>query len=211
MQQAERWATEGKTTVFVATNDSVVGLIALADAIRPESYDACDQLKALGIRLAIITGDNQHVANAVGKALKIEMVFAQKLPDQKADEVMRLRQEGYCVAMIGDGINDAPALAAADVGMAIGAGTDIAIETADIVLIKNDPRSVIDVIKLSRVMRKKMIQNLVWATAYNIIALPMAAGAFYQYGLTMSPAVGAAAMSLSTIIVAINARLIVYK
>lgn len=199
---------QGKTAVFIAIAKKIEGIIALADTIRQESFAACNQLKAMGIQVAMITGDNKLNAHVVAKKLGIETVLAEVLPAQKASEIQKLQNKGIQVAMVGDGINDAPALATANVGIAIGAGTDIAIETADIILIQNDPQKVVDSIKLSRITRKKMIQNLLWATGYNVIAIPLAAGVFYSYGLTITPAVGAFLMSISTIIVAINSRFI---
>lgn len=208
---AQELMQQGKTAVFVATDESIEGIIAAADVIRPESHQACINLKERGILIAMITGDNKFNAQVVGNKLDIDKVLAEVLPQEKASEIKKLQQEGYNVAMVGDGINDAPALAQANLGVAIGAGTDVAIETADIVLVGNDPRKVVDIINLSALTRRKMIQNLLWATGYNIIALPLAAGMFYRFGVTISPAIGAIFMSVSTVIVAINSRLISYK
>lgn len=200
--------SEDKTIVFVATKDKVRGLIVLSDSVRSESKETCKSLKDLGYKVAMITGDNKSAADVIAKELGIDVVLANVLPDKKAEEIKKLQGEGNKVAMVGDGINDAPALAQADVGIAIGAGTDIAIETADIILVKNDTRNVVDIIKLSRLTRKKMVQNLVWATGYNVIAIPLAAGVIP--GLVLSPAIGAVVMSLSTVVVAINSKLIKY-
>jgi Cu2+-exporting ATPase len=199
---------EGKTVVFVAYAGRCLGLIAASDTIRPSSFVASRELKKLGIMRAIITGDNERSAESVAKQLDIGMVYAQVLPQEKAAKIQQLRMQGYKVAMVGDGINDAPALAAADVGIAIGAGTDVARETADIILVHNDPTHVVELMRLSRLFRKKITQNVFLAVSYNIVALPVAAGLFEPLGITLSPALGAIAMSLSTIIVAINARLL---
>ena len=165
----------------------------------------------MGMRVAMITGDNQAVASRVARELGVQTYFSQVLPDKKADKIRELQAEGMKVAMVGDGVNDAPALAQADVGIAIGAGTDVAVETADVVLVDNDPRSVLDVLSLSRIARRKMLQNIAWASGYNIVALPLAAGILYRHGVVLSPAIGAIVMSVSTVIVAINARLISYR
>lgn len=204
-------AAQGKTIVFVVSGGRVQGIIGLADIIREESREAIKRLKEMGLEIAMITGDNQVTAHYVAKELGLDVFFAEVLPDKKSEKIKELQGQGKSVAMVGDGINDAPALAQADVGIAIGAGTDVAVETADVILVENDPRDVIDIISLSRVTRKKMLQNLGWATGYNIIAIPLAAGIFYNYGLILPPAVGAIIMSLSTVIVAINARMIFYK
>jgi Cu2+-exporting ATPase len=203
--------SQGKTIAIVISKDKVQGIIGLADIIRNESRETVKKLKNLGFEIAMITGDNITTAKYVAEELGIDVYFAEVLPDKKSGKIKELQKQGKRVAMVGDGINDAPALAQADVGIAIGSGTDIAIETADIVLVKNNPHNVVDVIALSKIMQKKMIQNLVWATGYNIIAIPLAAGVLYNYGIVLHPAVGAVVMSLSTIIVAVNARLISYK
>lgn len=199
---------QGKTAIFIAVDGKIQGILALSDTIRKESLQACRALQAMGIKIVMITGDNALNANAVAKKLGIEKILAEILPADKAREIQKLQNMGEKVAMVGDGINDAPALAAATLGVAIGAGTDIAIESADIVLVQNDPRKVTYAIDLSRTTRKKMVQNLLWATGYNVIAIPLAAGVFHTYGLTITPAVGAFLMSISTIIVAINSQLI---
>jgi Cu2+-exporting ATPase len=186
----------------------VTGAIAIEDEIRPESREAVDLLHALGIRVAMITGDSQAVADSVAQRLGIDEVAAQVLPADKAAAVKRFQEGGRTVAMVGDGVNDAPALATADVGIAIGAGTDVAVESAGIVLVRNDPRDVVAAIELSRATYTKMIQNLVWATGYNLVAIPVAAGVLVPWGIDLPMAVGAIAMSASTIIVAANAQLL---
>jgi Cu2+-exporting ATPase len=182
--------------------------MALEDEIRPEARQAVAELRDLGVDVALITGDAREVAEAVGRDLGITNVFAEVLPEDKDQAVTELQQRGTTVAMVGDGVNDAPALARADVGLAIGAGTDVAIESAGVVLASSDPRGVASVIRLSRASYRKMIQNLTWAAGYNIIAIPLAAGALAWAGVTLSPAVGAVLMSLSTIVVALNAQLL---
>ena len=193
---------------LLVTGFAVVGALTEADEIRPESRTAIDDLHARGVRVAMITGDARQVADAVAAELGIDEVFAEVLPQDKDGKVAELQGRHQAVAMVGDGVNDAPALARADVGIAIGAGTDVAIESAGVVLASSDPRSVTGVIDLSRASYRKMIQNLVWATAYNLIAIPVAAGVFEFAGITMPPAAAAVAMSLSTIIVAANAQLL---
>ena len=176
--------------------------------MRPEAREAVADLQRLGVEVAMITGDARQVADAVARDLGIDEVFAEVLPEDKDQAVAELQQRGLSVAMVGDGVNDAPALARADVGLAIGAGTDVAIESAGVVLASSDPRSVGGVIRLSRASYRKMIENLAWAAGYNIVAIPLAAGAFAWAGITLSPAVGAILMSLSTIVVALNAQLL---
>jgi Cu2+-exporting ATPase len=199
---------EGKTVVYVVIDDKIAGAIALADIIRKESKGAIEKLKQMGINPIMITGDNSKVAKWVADKLNLAEYFAEVLPEKKADKVKEVQRRGLVTAMVGDGVNDAPALAQADVGIAIGAGTDVAVETADIVLVRNNPEDVVSLIKFARVTYKKMVENLLWATGYNVIAIPLAAGVLYSYGIILSPAVGAVLMSLSTIIVAINARLL---
>jgi Cu2+-exporting ATPase len=182
--------------------------LALTDVVRPQSAEAVRRLKKAGIRVAMLTGDSHAVANAVAKQLGIDEVFAEVLPGQKADVVAGLQEDHTRVAMVGDGVNDAPALARADVGIAIGAGTDVAIESAGIVLASSDPRAVLDMIKLSRATYRKMQQNLFWATGYNVIGIPLAAGVLFGAGILLSPALGALFMSVSTIVVALNAQLL---
>lgn len=207
----EKLAEQGKTVVFVLEGDNLLGYIALSDIVRDTAKEAVGELKSMKIEPIMLTGDNNKAANYVAKQLQIDRVFAEVLPQQKADTIDALRREGRMLAMTGDGINDAPSLAKADLGIAIGAGTDIAIETADVILVKSNPQDIVGIIKLSKAIFRKMTQNLIWATAYNIVALPLAAGVLYNAGIVLNPAVGAVLMSLSTIIVAINARLIKIK
>ncbi len=203
-----QWRDRGGSVLWVVVDDQVVGALTLADEIRPESRDAVEALHQRGATVVLITGDARQVADGVAAELGIDEVFADVLPEDKDAKVAELQNRGLRVAMVGDGVNDAPALARADVGIAIGAGTDVAIESAGVVLASSDPRGVIGVIDLSRATYRKMIQNLVWATAYNLIAIPIAAGVFAFAGLTLPPAAAAVAMSLSTIIVAANAQLL---
>jgi Cu2+-exporting ATPase len=204
----EGWASEGQTVLHVVVDGSVTGVLALEDEIRPESADAVERLHALGLRVAMITGDAQAVADSVARRLGIDEVAAQVLPEDKAAAVRRFQEGGRRVAMVGDGVNDAPALATADVGIAIGAGTDVAVESAGIVLVRSDPRDVVGAITLSRASYRKMIENLVWATGYNVVAIPVAAGILVPWGIDLPMALGAVAMSASTIIVAANAQLL---
>lgn len=205
---AAPWATEGKTVLYVVSDASLLGAFALEDEIRPESKEAVDELHRLGVRVAMITGDSKAVATSVARRIGIDDVAAEVLPGDKAAAIRRFQEGGKRVAMVGDGVNDAPALATADVGIAIGAGTDVAVESAGIVLVRNDPRDVVRAIALSRATYGKMIQNLVWATAYNLVAIPVAGGLFLRWGIELPMSVGAVAMSLSTIIVATNAQLL---
>ena len=205
---ASSWASEGRTVLYVVRNSQAIGALAVEDEIRPESAEAVRALHGLGLRVAMITGDSQAVADSVARRLGIDEVAAQVLPADKASTVKRFQSGGQKVAMVGDGVNDAPALATADVGIAIGAGTDVAVESAGIVLVRSNPRDVVGAIELSRATYKKMVQNLVWATAYNLVAIPVAAGLFLRWGLVLPMSLGAMAMSLSTIIVAINAQLL---
>jgi Cu2+-exporting ATPase len=204
--EIDKLSKQGKTIVYILLDNKLIGIIALADLIREESREAIDKLKSAGIRCMILTGDKREVAEWVAGELGLDDLFAEVLPHEKANAIGKIQEEGFNVAMVGDGVNDAPALAKADVGIAIGAGTDVAIGSADIVLVRNDPRDVVSVIDLARTTYRKMKQNLWWATGYNIIAVPLAAGVLYRFGVVLSPAVGAILMSLSTIIVAINAR-----
>ncbi|BAC13677.1 copper-transporting ATPase [Oceanobacillus iheyensis HTE831] len=196
----------GKTVIFIVKQDSFIGMIALADQVKDSSKEAINRLHELGIHAQMLTGDNEKVAKGVANQIGIDEVIAQVLPHEKADKIQQLQQENKRVAMTGDGINDAPALANADLGVAVGAGTDVAMESADIVLVNSDPKDVVSIIELSRLTYHKMIQNLWWAAGYNIIAIPLAAGILAPWGIVLDPAVGAVLMSLSTIIVAINAR-----
>lgn len=206
-ERIERLEQQGKTVVFLLSENRPVGAIALADIIRKESREAIQKLKAAGIKCVMLTGDNRFVAAWVAEELGLDDFFAEVLPHEKAEAIKRV-QKDYIVAMVGDGVNDAPALVQADVGIAIGAGTDVAVESADIVLVRSDPRDVVYIVGLSRKTYSKMFQNLVWATGYNAFAIPLAAGVLYGYGLLLSPAIGAIFMSASTVIVAINARLL---
>jgi Cu2+-exporting ATPase len=205
---AESAAGRGRSIIYLVVDRQVRAAFAIADAIRPESREAVDRLHALGIEVAIMTGDSQAVAGAVARELGIDTVFAQVLPEGKAARIEELQAQGKRVAMVGDGVNDAPALVTADVGIAIGAGTDVAVEAGDVVLVRSDPRDVARIIGLSRASYRKMVQNLWWAAGYNIVAIPLAAGVLAGYGIVLSPAIGAVLMSLSTVIVAINAQLL---
>ena len=205
---AADWDSQGRTVLHVVVDGTVAGVIGVEDEVRPESKEAVDLLHGLGMRVAMITGDSQAVADAVARRLGIDEVAAQVLPADKADAVKLFQEGGRKVAMVGDGVNDAPALATADVGIAIGAGTDVAVESAGIVLVRNDPRDVVAAIELSRATYAKMIQNLAWATGYNLVAIPIAMGVLVPWGIDLPMAVGAVAMSLSTIIVAANAQLL---
>jgi Cu2+-exporting ATPase len=202
---SREFAGEGSTIIYVIVNNQFYGALALSDIIRPESFEAISNLKEMNIEIAMITGDSVEVAQSVAKKLHIDRWFAEILPAEKMEKVRELQREEKIVAMVGDGINDAPALTQSDIGIAIGAGTNIAIESADIILVKNDPRDIAKIITLSRASYRKMIQNLFWATGYNIIAIPLAAGVLYSFNILLQPAVGAIFMSLSTIIVSINA------
>jgi P-type Cu2+ transporter len=206
--KAASWDQQGRTVLHVVVDGAVAGIVALEDEIRPESREAVSALHALGVRVAMITGDSRAVADSVARRLGIDEVAAQVLPADKADAVKQFQAGGRKVAMVGDGVNDAPALATADVGIAIGAGTDVAVESAGIVLVRSDPRDVVGAIELSRATYAKMIQNLVWATGYNLVAIPVAAGLFVSWGIDLPMAVGAIAMSVSTIVVAANAQLL---
>lgn len=206
-ERIEKLAVQGKTVVFLLEENRSVGAIALADIIRKESREAIERLKSLGIKCMMLTGDNRFVARWVAEELGLDEFFAEVLPHEKAEAIKNV-QKDYIVAMVGDGVNDAPALVQADVGIAIGAGTDVAVESADIVLVRSDPRDVAYIVGLSRKTYSKMFQNLVWAAGYNALAIPLAAGVLYGYGILLSPAVGAILMSASTVIVAINARLL---
>ncbi|QQG45774.1 MAG: heavy metal translocating P-type ATPase [Candidatus Sungiibacteriota bacterium] len=196
---------KGKTIIYVASEKELLGIFALADLIRKESREAIQALKAIGVKIAMITGDSEGVAKWVSQELGIDEYFARVLPHQKSEKVKLLQGKGQKVAMVGDGINDAPALTQADLGIAIGAGTNIAIESAGIILVRNDPRDIVKIIKLSRLTYSKMIQNLFWATGYNVVALPLAAGVLASKGILLQPALAALFMSLSTVIVAVNA------
>lgn len=202
---------EASTLVYVLANNKPIGIIGLSDQIRADSYDAIKQLQELGIKCWMLTGDNKKIAEQVSKKLKLDGYYAEILPHEKQEKIKELQKNGEFVAMTGDGINDAPALAQADVGIAIGSGTDVAAETADIILVNSNPKDVTSLILFGQATYKKMVQNLFWATGYNVIALPLAAGVLISVGVVISPAIGATLMSLSTIIVAINARFLSIK
>ncbi|MFD1130664.1 copper-translocating P-type ATPase [Paenibacillus sp. PDC88] len=208
IKEYNKLSSQGKTVIFAVVDNQYAGLIALADKVRESAKDAVESLKLLGIKSMMLTGDNKKVAKWVGENLQLDEIYAEVLPHQKAHKITEIQNEGYMVAMTGDGVNDAPALAKADLGIAIGAGTDVAIETADIVLVRSDPNDVVSILNLSRKAYNKMIQNLWWASGYNIIAIPLAAGLLYGVGIVLDPAIGAILMSLSTIVVAINAKLL---
>ena len=209
LQQAiERAARRGEAAITMVDNGEAIAVLAVADAVRDESREAIARLRAMGIESIMMTGDARAVADAVGRELGIETVLAEVLPDQKAARVQDVQRQGRRVAMVGDGVNDAPALVTADVGIAIGAGTDVAVEAGDVVLVRSDPRDVPRIVALSRATYRKMVQNLWWAAGYNIVAIPLAAGVLAPWGVVLHPAVGAVLMSLSTIIVAVNAQLL---
>jgi Cu2+-exporting ATPase len=207
-EETEPWRSRGASVLYLVRDGEVAGAFALEDEVRPEAREAVDQLHALGIRVALITGDARQVADAVGAELGIDEVFAEVLPEDKERHVRTLQERAHRVAMVGDGVNDAPALARADVGIAIGAGTDVAIESAGVILASDDPRGVVSVVALSRASYRKMLQNLGWAAGYNVLAIPLAAGVLAPWGVRLPPAVGALLMSVSTIVVALNAQLL---
>ncbi|HEV2951865.1 MAG TPA: heavy metal translocating P-type ATPase, partial [Actinomycetota bacterium] len=207
-EELEKWRQRGASVLLVLRDRKVVGALALEDEIRPESVEASRRLHDLGVRVVMLTGDARQVADAVAEEVGVDEVIAEVLPEDKDAAVTQLKQDGYQVAMVGDGVNDAPALARADVGIAIGAGTDVAIESAGVVLASDDPRGVVSVRRLSEASYRKMVQNLGWALGYNVVAIPLAAGVFAWAGISFPPAVGAVAMSLSTIVVAFNAMLL---
>ncbi len=204
----ERWQERGAAVLYLVRGADVIAAFALEDEIRPEAREAVEDLRRLGLDVAMITGDARQVAQAVAGELGVDEVFAEVLPEDKDQAVTALQRRGHRVAMVGDGVNDAPALARADVGLAIGAGTDVAIESAGVILASSDPRSVAGVVRLSRASYRKMVQNLAWAAGYNVVAIPLAGGVLSWAGITLSPAVGAVLMSLSTIVVALNAQLL---
>jgi Cu2+-exporting ATPase len=206
--EVEKVADEGKTVVYVLVDEEPEGAIALADIIRKESHDALSRLKVMNVQVMMLTGDSEAVARWVAGELGLDDYFSEVLPDQKASRIKEVKERGLTVAMVGDGVNDAPALVEADMGIAIGAGTDVAMEAADIVLVRSDPRDVTAIVELARATYSKMVQNLWWATGYNAIAIPLAAGVLYPIGFLLPPAAGALVMSLSTVIVAVNARLL---
>jgi Cu2+-exporting ATPase len=199
---------QGKTVIYVLIADKLTGAIALADIVRPEAREAIARLKRMGIRCIMLTGDKREVADWVAKEIGLDEVIAEVLPEQKVAKIREVQSRSLITAMTGDGVNDAPALAQANVGIAIGAGTDVAIEAADIILVKSNPRDVATVIGLARATYRKMIQNLIWATGYNVVAIPAAAGVLAHWGIVLGPALGAALMSVSTVICAVNARML---
>jgi Cu2+-exporting ATPase len=207
-EQTQPWQDRGAAILYIIRENQIAGALALEDQIRPESREAIADLHREGVRVVMITGDARNVAEAVAKDLGVDEVFAEVLPEDKESKVAELQNRGSEVAMVGDGVNDAPALARADVGIAIGAGTDVAIESAGVILATSDPRAVASVRKLSSAAYRKMIENLAWAAGYNIIAIPLAAGVLAPIGFTLPPAVGAILMSASTIVVALNAQLL---
>jgi Cu2+-exporting ATPase len=204
----QRATDKGQTVVYLVGEDQVVAALALADVVREESRQAVKRLHAMGIEVAMLTGDSQAVADAVAEELGIDRTFAEVLPEDKDKKVTELQRQGKLVAVVGDGVNDAPALTRAEVGIAIGGGTDVAIESADIILVRSDPLDVVRMIELSRKSYRKMVENLLWATGYNVVALPLAAGVLAPMGILLSPAMGALLMSVSTIVVALNAQLL---
>jgi Cu2+-exporting ATPase len=210
-KRVEELQAQGKTVVFILVDGMLKGALALADIVRPEAKHAIAALKALNIQCMMLTGDNKKTAKWVSDQIGLDEYFAEVLPQDKAAKVKEVQARGVKVAMTGDGVNDAPALAQADVGIAIGAGSDVAVETADIILVRSNPLDVVAIVQLSRATYRKMIQNLVWATGYNVVAIPLAAGALYAWGVVLSPALGAALMAASTVIVAINARMLKIK
>ena len=198
----------GEATIYLLEDNRAVAAFAIADAIRPESREAVQQLHERGVEVAMLTGDARAVADAVARELGIDTVFAEVLPEDKAKKIEELKAQGKRVAMVGDGVNDAPALVSADVGIAVGAGTDVAVEAGDVVLVRSDPRDVTRIIDLSRASYRKMVQNLWWAAGYNVVAIPLAAGVLFSKGILLPPAAAAVLMSASTVIVAINAQLL---
>jgi Cu2+-exporting ATPase len=197
---------KGQAVVYLIEAQQPVAALAMADVIRPESKQAIERLHKLGIEVAMLTGDSQAVAKAVAEELGIDTYFAEVLPEDKDKKVSELQKQGKKVAMVGDGVNDAPALTRADIGIAIGSGTDVAVESAGLILVQSNPLDVVKIIQLSKASQRKMLQNIWWAAGYNIVAIPFAAGILAPWGINMPPAVGALVMSLSTIVVAINAQ-----
>ncbi|MEP7239100.1 MAG: HAD-IC family P-type ATPase, partial [Ferruginibacter sp.] len=204
-------ANDTETVVFVIINTQLAGYIALSDEIRPEAAEAIKTLKENNIKSMLLTGDNNKVAKSVSETLGMDSFIAEVLPHQKLEKIKELQSKGEFVAMTGDGVNDAPALAIADVGIAVGSGSDIAAETAGIVLVNSNPKDIVSLILFGKATYRKMIQNLIWATGYNVIALPLAAGVLYKQGILLSPAAGAVLMTVSTVVVAINASFLKVK
>jgi P-type Cu2+ transporter len=207
-QAADRAAAKGQAAIYLVDGAQPRAVIAVADVVRDESREAIRRLHDDGLDVVMLTGDAKPVAEGVGRDLGIDTVLAEVLPEEKAGKIQELQRQGKRVAMVGDGVNDAPALVTADVGIAIGAGTDVAVEAGDVVLVRSDPRDVPRIIALSRATYRKMIQNLWWAAGYNVIAIPLAAGVLWRWGIVLHPAIGAGLMSLSTVIVAVNAQLL---
>ena len=204
--KSDKLANEGKTPMYIAINNKLEGIIAVADTVKPSSKEAIENLHKMGIKVAMITGDNKKTADAIAKQVGIDIVLAEVLPEDKANEVKKLQEKGSKVAMVGDGINDAPALAQADIGIAIGTGTDVAIESANIVLMKGDLKDVATAIKLSKATIRNIKQNLFWAFGYNVLGIPVAMGVLHIFGgPLLNPMIGAAAMSLSSVSVLANA------
>ncbi|HZU42377.1 MAG TPA: HAD-IC family P-type ATPase [Terriglobales bacterium] len=201
-------SSRGQAAIYLIEKGAVLAVFAVADVLRPESHQAVQALHQRGVEVLMMTGDARAVANSVASELGIDRVFSEVLPGQKSARIDELKRSGKRVAMVGDGVNDAPALVTADVGIAIGAGTDVAVEAGDIVLVRSDPRDVPRIIDLSKATYRKMVQNLAWATGYNVIAIPLAAGVLARWGVILSPALGAVLMSVSTVIVALNAQLL---
>jgi Cu2+-exporting ATPase len=208
LSKARELSSQGKTTVYLASDRKLKGIIALSDTIKQESKQAIDKLQGMGIKVSMLTGDSQKVAEYVAGELGLDTFFAEVLPGDKSSKIRELQQHKGIVAMIGDGVNDAPALAQADIGIAIGAGTDVAAASADIILVKNNPLDIVKLIRLSQKTVAKMKQNLGWATGYNLIAIPLAAGVLYKYGIVLRPEWGALIMAASSIIVVMNALLL---
>ncbi|MEK9147731.1 MAG: HAD-IC family P-type ATPase [Patescibacteria group bacterium] len=206
--EIKKLAKQGKTIIYIIENKKIIGVIALSDIIREESRDAIKKLNDMGFKTAMVTGDSEEVARFVSQELGIDKYFARIMPDEKLNIVKELQKENKKIAFVGDGINDAPALTQADLGIAIGSGTNVAIESAGIILVKNDPRDIVKIIKLSQLTYSKMIQNLFWASGYNIVAIPLAGGILYSQGILLQPALAAIFMSVSTVIVAFNAILL---
>jgi Cu2+-exporting ATPase len=205
---ADEAGENAQTVVYLVREGELIGAFAMADVIREESFAVVDALHELDIEVAMLTGDSRDVANAVADELGIDTVFAEVLPEDKDEKVQELQDQGKLVGMVGDGVNDAPALTRADVGIAIGSGTDVAVQSADVILVQNNPMDVVRLVKLSKASYRKMQENIVWAAGYNVFAIPLAAGVLAPIGILLSPAIGALLMSLSTVIVAINAQLL---
>jgi Cu2+-exporting ATPase len=203
--KTQEWSKSGDSVVYIAVDEKHVASMSLGDDLRPESKSAIDQLHQLGVKTAMLTGDNEQVAQAVATKLNIDTYFANVLPENKYKHIKDLQNQGNSVMMVGDGVNDAPALTQANVGVAIGAGTEVAVEAGDVVLTRNNPQDIVGLVVLARKVYRKMIENLIWALGYNIVAIPAAAGLFIPWGFRLRPEIGALLMSLSSVIVVINA------